>query len=112
MGAFAQRERTADNFRVRRPLRRRQGDCGSGEVRSRRRQLDGEGSAGLPDATVAWAAPLENKAGKNAVVYQTQWTNPRPNEEIKGIDIRYDPKVGNQYGTPALLAITAGTAAK
>jgi hypothetical protein len=41
-----------------------------------------------------------------------QWTNPRPDEEIKNIDIRYDPKVGNQYGVPALLAITAGKAAK
>ena len=46
------------------------------------------------------------------MVYQMQWTNPRPDEEIKSIDIRYDPKVGNQYGVPALLAITAGTATK
>jgi hypothetical protein len=46
------------------------------------------------------------------VVYQLQWTNPRPSEDIKNIDIRYDAKVGNQYGVPALLAITAGTGAK
>jgi hypothetical protein len=61
---------------------------------------------------VAWAAPLTKDAGRNAVVYQMQWTNSRPKEEIKSIDIRYDPKMGNQYGVPALLAITAGTATK
>jgi hypothetical protein len=71
-------------------------------------------SNGAPQggAAVAWAAPLTKDAAKSAVVYQMQWTNPRPDEEIKSIDIRYDPKVGNQYGVPALLAITAGTAAK
>jgi beta-galactosidase len=67
---------------------------------------------GLPDAAAAWAAPLTKGAGKSAVVYQMQWTNPRPDEAIKSIDIRYDAKVGNQHGVPALLAITAGTAAK
>ena len=67
---------------------------------------------GLPEAAVAWEAPLAKDADKNTVVYQMQWTNPRPEEEIKSIDIRYDPKMGNQYGVPALLAITAGTATK
>ncbi len=67
---------------------------------------------GLPEAAVAWAAPPTKDAGKSAVVYQMQWTNPRPEEEIRSIDIRYDPKVGNQYGAPAVLAITAGTAGK
>ncbi len=67
---------------------------------------------GLPEAAVAWAAPVAKDAGKSAVVYQMQWTNPRPEEEIQSIDIRYDLKVGNQYGAPAVLAITAGTAGK
>jgi Glycosyl hydrolases family 2/Glycosyl hydrolases family 2, TIM barrel domain len=67
---------------------------------------------GIPEAAVAWAAPLTKDAGKSAVVYQMQWTNPQPNEAIATIDIRYGAKVGNQYGVPALLAITAGTATK
>ena len=49
---------------------------------------------GLPEAAVAWAAPLTKDAGRSAVVYQMQWTNPRPEVEIQSIDIRYDPKVG------------------
>ena len=67
---------------------------------------------GLPEASVAWAAPLAKEAGKSAVVYQMQWTNPRPDAAIQSIDIRYDPKVGAQYGPPAVLAITAGMAGK
>ncbi len=67
---------------------------------------------GLPEAAVAWTAPLAKDAARSAVVYQMQWTNPRPDVEIKSIDVRYDPKVGNQYGVPAVLAITAGTAGK
>ena len=67
---------------------------------------------GLPEAAVAWAAPPTKDATKSAVVYQMQWTNPRPEVEIRSIDIRYDPKVSNQYGAPAVLAITAGTAGK
>ena len=67
---------------------------------------------GLPEAAAAWAAPLTKDGGKNAVVYQMQWTNPRPETEIQSIDIRYDAKVGNQYGAPAVLAITAGTAGR
>ena len=67
---------------------------------------------GLPEAAVAWAAPLTKDAGNSAVVYQMQWTNPRPEAEIQSVDIRYDPKVGGQYGAPAVLAITAGTAGK
>jgi len=67
---------------------------------------------GLPEAAVAWTAPLTKDAARSAVVYQMQWTNPRPEVQIQSIDVRYDPKVGNQYGAPAVLAITAGTAGK
>ncbi|MCY2991370.1 MAG: hypothetical protein NTY19_26375 [Planctomycetota bacterium] len=65
---------------------------------------------GLKHATVAWAAPFPNdKSGEQAVVYQLQWNNPRPDVEIKSVDLRYDPATGGQYGIPALLAITAAT---
>jgi beta-galactosidase len=67
---------------------------------------------GLPEAAVAWAAPFPTDAKKQAVVYQMQWTNPRPGVEIRSLDLRYDPKVGNTYGTPAVLGITAATSMK
>ena len=63
--------------------------------------------AGLPSASVAWAAPFaDNPAGDQAVVYQMQWTNPRPDVEIASVDLAYGPQ-GAQYGTPALIAMTA-----
>jgi beta-galactosidase len=64
---------------------------------------------GLPDAAAAWAAPPAKAAGgKQAVVYQMQWTNPRPGVRIKSLDMRYSPRVGNSWGVPVLLAVTAG----
>jgi beta-galactosidase len=65
---------------------------------------------GLPEAAVAWAAPLPKDAGRQAVVYQMAWTNPRPGVAIKAIDVAYDGQVGGQYGVPAVLAITAAMA--
>ncbi|HKI34347.1 MAG TPA: hypothetical protein VKA46_21010, partial [Gemmataceae bacterium] len=64
---------------------------------------------GLPGAAVAWAAPFPRDAERQAVVYQMQWSNPRPGEKITSIDIAYDEKTGNRYGVPAVLGITAGT---
>jgi hypothetical protein len=64
---------------------------------------------GLPGAAVAWAAPFPRDPQRQAVVYQMQWSNPRPGEKITGIDVRYDEKVGNRYGVPAVFGITAGT---
>jgi beta-galactosidase len=67
---------------------------------------------GLKSASVAWAAPFPNdKSEEQAVVYQLQWTNPRPQVQIQSVDMVYGPQ-GSQYGTPALLAITAATEAK
>jgi beta-galactosidase len=67
---------------------------------------------GLKSASVAWAAPFPNdKSEEQAVVYQLQWTNPRPQVQIQSVDMVYGPQ-GSQYGTPALLAITAGMEAK
>ncbi|MCX7935394.1 MAG: hypothetical protein N3A66_09060, partial [Planctomycetota bacterium] len=67
---------------------------------------------GLKSAAVAWAARFPAEASEEeAVVYQFQWNNPRPDVEIAAIDFAYGP-AGNRYGTPALLAITAGVEAK
>ncbi len=65
---------------------------------------------GLPGAAVAWAAPFPRDPQRQAVVYQMQWPNPRPAEKITAIDVRYDDKVGNRYGVPAVFGITAATA--
>jgi hypothetical protein len=68
--------------------------------------------AGLQDASVAWAAPFPgDPAGDQAVVYQLQWANPRPDVGIVSVDMAYGPS-GDQFGTPALLAVTAGRAVK
>ena len=61
---------------------------------------------GRPDATVAWAAPLTKDPTRQAVVYQMTWTNPRPDVEIRTIDV----VAGEGYGMPAVLGITAGSA--
>jgi hypothetical protein len=61
---------------------------------------------GLPEAAVAWTAPLPNEAKRQAVVYQMSWANPRPGVAITSIDV----DSGAGYGVPVVLAITAGTA--
>ena len=62
---------------------------------------------GLPDASVAWAAPFPGETSDDqAVLYQLQWTNPRPDAEIATVDLAYGPD-GNRWGTPALIAMTA-----
>jgi hypothetical protein len=66
--------------------------------------------AGVKSASVAWAAPFPGDASKDqAVVYQFQWNNPRPDVGIQGLDVTYGPD-GPKWGTPAVLAITAATA--
>jgi beta-galactosidase len=68
-----------------------------------------EKPVGLPEAAVAWeAAPAKGGGGKQAVAYQMQWSNPRPEVKIKSLDVRYAPRTGNGYGVPVLLAVTAG----
>jgi beta-galactosidase len=63
---------------------------------------------GLKSASVAWAAPVPGDASaEQAVLYQLSWTNPRPTVSIDSLDMLYGPD-GSKYGTPALLAITAG----
>jgi beta-galactosidase len=68
--------------------------------------------AGLKSAALAWAAPFPaQKSDEQAVVYQFTWNNPRPDVSIGTIDLEYGEQ-GSRYGTPALLAITAGTKAE
>lgn len=63
---------------------------------------------GLKSAAVAWAAPFPNdQSGDQAVVYQFQWTNPRPEVEIAAVDIAYDPSTDGRFGVPVLLGLTA-----
>jgi beta-galactosidase len=77
----------------------------------------GEGAAnwlqrqpkGLKDAVVAWATPFAD-AGDQAVVYQMQWTNPRPDAVIASFDVAYDATVKNTYGVPVVLAVTSALA--
>jgi beta-galactosidase len=68
--------------------------------------------AGLNGAALAWASPFPGeKSDDQAVLYQFSWTNPRPGVTIESIDMLYGP-AGSQYGTPALLAITAAEEVK
>ncbi len=67
--------------------------------------------SGLPEASVAWAAPLPKDASRQTVVYQMSWVNPHPGKAIASLTVRYDEKTGNAYGVPVVLAVTAGTAA-
>jgi beta-galactosidase len=65
----------------------------------------------LKSAALAWAGKFPGDASEQqAVVYQMQWKNPRPDVPIATIDLVYDQKAGNQYGVPALLAVTAASA--
>ena len=60
----------------------------------------------IPGAQLAWARKYQGTE-YSAVAYAKQWTNPRPDVEIKTIDML----PGDQpRGTPALLAVTAATA--
>lgn len=56
---------------------------------------------GLHDAALAWAS-------EGAAVYSLQWNNPHPEKNIARIDLRYEPKTGNRYGTPVVLGISTG----
>lgn len=64
----------------------------------------------LREAAVAWSADLPGEATEKAVLYSMQWNNPRPEVEIRSIDI-VCPEDARRYGEPAVLAITAARAA-
>jgi len=64
---------------------------------------------GLKSAALAWSARFPgDESPDEAAIYQMQWNNPRPDVVIQTIDLMYGLE-GSKYGTPALLAITAGT---
>ncbi len=66
--------------------------------------------AGLRDAALAWAAPFPNdKSGEQAVLYQMQWNNPRPDVAVQSVDVAYGDN-GNRFGQPAVVAITSANA--
>jgi hypothetical protein len=58
----------------------------------------------LPGAQVAWTAKLEG-SNESAVAYAKQWNNPRPDVEIKSVDMVYG--ADKARGVPVLIAITA-----
>jgi beta-galactosidase len=59
----------------------------------------------IPGAQLAWCAPYEGTEF-SAVAYAKQWNNPRPEVEIKSLDIVYGAQ---KRGVPAVIAITAAT---
>jgi beta-galactosidase len=62
----------------------------------------------ISGAQTAWVSPYEGSK-ESAVAYSKQWNNPRPDVEIKSIDMTYG---ADKRGVPVLLAITAATATK
>jgi beta-galactosidase len=65
---------------------------------------------GLKGAALAWAAAFANDdSGEQAAVYQMEWRNPRPDVEVSSVDVSYGA-LGNRYGMPAVLALSAGAA--
>lgn len=59
--------------------------------------------AAIPGAQIAWTRPYEN-SNEQAVAYAKQWNNPRPEAEIRTVDLI---PVEASRGTPVLLALTA-----
>jgi hypothetical protein len=62
----------------------------------------------IPGAQTAWVSPYAG-SNESAVAYMKQWNNPRPDVEIKSIDMTYG---ADKRGVPVLLAITAAMAGK
>jgi hypothetical protein len=59
----------------------------------------------LPGAQLAWTRPYEGTE-YHAAVYAKQWNNPRPDVEIRSLDVLQG---ANPRGTAALLAVTAAS---
>ena len=60
----------------------------------------------IPGAQIAWMRPYDG-TDLSAVLYSKQWTNPRPDVEIKTLDLLYGP---DRRGVPALIALTVARA--
>jgi glycosyl hydrolase family 2 len=67
-----------------------------------------KGPAAIPGAQIAWTRPYDGTEW-TAVAYTKQWDNPRPDVEIKSIDMVSGK---DRRGVPALIALTAATAGK
>lgn len=65
----------------------------------------------LKNAVVAWQGAFPKDASRRAALYTFQWNNPRPQAAIESVDFVEGPDHG-RLASPALLAITAGSAAK
>jgi beta-galactosidase len=65
-----------------------------------------QSATAIPGAQVAWTRPYEG-TNQIAVAYSMPWVNPRPEVEIKSIDLLPG---ADKAGVPALLALTAATA--
>jgi hypothetical protein len=65
----------------------------------------------LTGAQLAWSAPIEAAGGWRAVLWSMKAANPRPDAEVRSIDVlpgmTKEGKPANR-AVPALLAITAG----
>ena len=59
----------------------------------------------LPNAAVAWQTSSADE--KKVAVYQYQWNNPRPDQTIQSVVLRYSDEHGSAYGAPVLLGLTA-----
>ncbi len=68
--------------------------------------LQGEPRA-LPGAQIAWTSQFAG-ADESAVVYSKQWNNPRPDVEIRSVDLVYGKD--KDRGVPVLIALTAARA--
>jgi len=60
----------------------------------------------IPGAQLAWIRPFEG-SDLSAVAYAKQWNNPRPDVEIKSIDMVYGE---HKRGVPVLIGVTAASA--
>ncbi|MFW6189254.1 MAG: hypothetical protein ACOC7T_02375, partial [Planctomycetota bacterium] len=65
-----------------------------------------EKPAGLKDAALAWSAPFPDaEDGERAAIYAMQWNNPRPEAEVRSIDVKLGEE-GARYALPVVLGIT------
>lgn len=67
--------------------------------------------SGLSDAVLAWTADAPSGEGMKQMLYSAQWTNPKPDVEIKSVTLAYAEQ-GNRWGFPILLGISGATAAE
>ncbi|MGA2064809.1 MAG: glycoside hydrolase family 2 TIM barrel-domain containing protein [Thermoguttaceae bacterium] len=65
--------------------------------------------ANLKNAVVAWTGKAATPQAQPLVVYQLQWSNPRPQAEIKSVALARDPQAGENWGAPVWIGLTSGS---